>query len=457
MTAIRRLFVANRGEIAVRVLRAARELGIETVQAVSEADRDSLAARMADQVAVVGSAHASRSYLNGAAIIEAARRNGADAVHPGYGFLSENAGFAQAVEDAGLVFVGPRAETIRLMGDKARARGAAAAHGVPTVPGTAERIEDAAGAAAQAGEIGFPLLVKATAGGGGRGIRVAEDAGALAALVEQAANEARAAFGDAGLYLERFIPRARHVEVQVLGDGVRAVHLFERECSIQRRRQKLWEEAPASALPEATRQAMRAAAVRLAEAVGYRGAGTVEFLCDAAGERFYFIEMNTRIQVEHPVTEMLTGVDLVRAMIRVAAGEALGFDQDGITARGHAIECRINAEDPARGFMPSPGAITRLELPGGPGVRVDAALYPGCVVPPFYDSLLAKLVVWDESRAAALARMRRALDELVIEGVATTAPLLARVARAPDVATGRVHTTWLESWLAQHEASEAAA
>jgi len=451
------LFVANRGEIAVRILRAARELGIATVQAVSEADRDSLPARMADRVAEIGPAHASRSYLNAAAIVDAARRSGADAVHPGYGFLSENAGFAQAVEDAGLIFVGPRPETIRLMGDKARARATAAACGIPTVPGTAERIESAADAATRAAGIGFPLLIKAAAGGGGRGIRVAPAAAALPALFEQAAAEARTAFGDAGLYLERLIPRARHIEVQVLGDGARAVHLFERECSIQRRRQKLWEEAPAVNLPGPTREALCAAAVRLAEAVGYRGAGTIEFLCDEAGEAFYFIEMNTRIQVEHPTTEMVTGVDLVRAMIRIAAGESLPFTQPGIVLRGHAIECRLNAEDPARNFMPSPGTVTRLDLPGGPGIRVDTALYQGYAVPPFYDSLLAKLIVWDETRAAALARMRRALGELAIEGVATTAPLLAALARDPDLADGRVHTTWLETWLEQHPAWEAPA
>jgi len=453
--AISKLFVANRGEIAVRIIRAARELGIATVQAVSEADRESLPARMADEVAVIGPAHASRSYLNAAAIIGAAQRSGADAIHPGYGFLSENADFAQAVEDAGLVFVGPRAETIRLMGDKAQARSTAAASGIPTVPGTKQRIESSAEAASRADEIGFPLLIKAAAGGGGRGIRVAQDRHALPALFDQAAAEARTAFGDAGLYLERLIPRARHIEVQVLGDGQRSIHLFERDCSIQRRRQKLWEEAPSINLPDATRQSLCGAAVRLAEAVGYRGAGTVEFLCDEAGDAFYFIEMNTRIQVEHPTTEMVTGVDLVRAMIRIAAGEPLPLSQADVSLRGHAIECRLNAEDPARNFMPSPGEITRLNVPGGPGIRFDTALFQGYAVPPFYDSLLAKLIVWDETRDAALVRMRRALAELVIEGVATTAPLLAALARDPEVAAGRIHTAWLETWLAQHPASEA--
>jgi len=449
LMAIRKLLVANRGEIAVRIIRAARELGIATVQAVSEADRDSLAARLADEATVIGPAHASRSYLSTAAILDAARRTGADAVHPGYGFLSENAGFAEAVERAGLAFVGPRPATIHLMGDKARAREAAAAAGVPTVPGTEGRVGDPAEAVARAGGIGFPVLIKAAAGGGGRGIRVASGAAEFAVLFNQAAAEARTAFGDGGLYVERFIPRARHIEVQVLGDGERAIHLFERECSIQRRRQKLWEEAPSTNLPEATRQALCASAVRLAQAVGYRGAGTVEYLCDEAGEAFYFIEMNTRIQVEHPTTEMVTGIDLVREMIRIAGGEALRLDQDAVALRGHAIECRINAEDPARSFQPCPGQVTRLELPGGPGVRFDSALFPGCAVPPFYDSLLAKLIVWDETRDAALARMRRALKEVVIEGVATTTPLLTALARDPEVAAGRVHTTWLEDWLAQ--------
>jgi acetyl-CoA carboxylase, biotin carboxylase subunit len=450
--AIRKLLVANRGEIAVRIIRAARELDIATVQAVSEADRESLAAAMADEVAEIGPPHATRSYLKAEAILDAARRTGADAIHPGYGFLSENAAFAAAVEAAGLVFVGPRAETIRLMGDKARAREAAARADVPTVPGTEGRIEDRAEAEARAAAIGFPVLIKAAAGGGGRGIRVVERAELFASLFDQAAAEARTAFGVGGLYVERFIPRARHVEVQVLGDGERAVHLFERECSLQRRRQKLWEEAPAVRLPEATRTALCASAVRLAQSVGYRGAGTVEYLCDEAGERFYFIEMNTRIQVEHPTTEMVTGVDLVREMIRIAAGEPWQLDQDAVVARGHAIECRLNAEDPARGFLPSPGQVTALRLPGGPGVRVDTALYAGCTVPPFYDSLLAKLIVWDGTRDAALARLRRALGEVAIEGIATTAPLLARLARDPEIAAGRVHTTWLEAWLAQHPA-----
>jgi len=449
---IKKLFIANRGEIAVRIIRAARELGISTVQAVSAADRDMLAARMADEVAEIGPAHATRSYLAGPAILEAARRSGADAIHPGYGFLSENAAFAQSVEDAGLVFVGPKPETIRLMGDKARARTTAAQAGVPTVPGTgtgSERLDREA-LVSGAASIGFPVMVKAAAGGGGRGIRVAPDAGTLARVLIEARAEAKAAFGDDTLYLERFIPEARHIEVQVLGDGTNVVHLFERECSLQRRRQKIWEEAPSAALSPALRHELCSSAVRLAQSVSYRGAGTLEYLFDEAEGRFYFIEMNTRIQVEHPVTEMITGVDLVRDMIRIAAGERLRVSQADIAMRGHAIECRINAEDPARNFMPCPGTISAIAWPGGPGLRFDTHIYPGYTVPPFYDSLLGKLVVWDETRSDALARMARALGELRVDGIATTIPLHRQLVQETAVLEHRVHTGWLESWLATH-------
>ncbi|MBV9538632.1 MAG: acetyl-CoA carboxylase biotin carboxylase subunit [Acidisphaera sp.] len=446
--ALRKLFVANRGEIAVRIIRAARELGIATVQAVSAADRDMLAARMADEVVEVGPAPAVRSYLNGDAMLQAALESGADAVHPGYGFLAENAAFAEAVEAAGLVFVGPRPETVRLMGDKARAREKAAEAGVPTVPGTGGERLDGEALKRAAHAIGFPVMVKASAGGGGRGIRVAQDADALNGLLAEARAEAKAAFGDDTLYLERFVPRARHVEVQVLGDGARVVHLFERECSVQRRRQKIWEEAPAACLSQSMRAELCASAVRLAQSVGYRGAGTLEYLLDEANGQFFFIEMNTRIQVEHPLTEMVTGIDLVREMLAIASGEALRFAQDDIALRGHAIECRINAEDPSRNFMPAPGRIADLHLPGGPGVRFDSHLYPGYIVPPFYDSLLGKLIVWDETRPRGLARLRRALDELRVGGVATTLPLHRLLAAHPDILTYAVHTGWLESWLA---------
>ena len=391
--------------------------------------------------------HPTKSYLKADAILQAARDTGADAIHPGYGFLSENADFAAATEAAGLVFVGPTAETIRTMGDKAAARASAIGAGVPIVPGSDGVVEDLAVAFGLAEIIGYPVMIKAAAGGGGRGIRVARNAEALATLLPQAAQEARAAFGNGAVYLERFIGRARHVEVQVLGDGETVIHLHERECSVQRRRQKVWEEAPAAALPSDVREALCASAVRLAEACRYRGAGTLEYLYEEASGEFFFIEMNTRIQVEHPVTEMVTGIDLVRSTLRIAGGEKLGLTQADVRLRGHAIEVRINAEDPDRNFAPAPGTVTGLTIPGGVGTRFDTLLYPGYTVPPFYDSLLGKLVVWDETRDAAFARLRRALGELRIDGVVTTAPLHATLARDPAMLKGSVHTGWLEGWL----------
>jgi acetyl-CoA carboxylase, biotin carboxylase subunit len=448
--AIRKLFIANRGEIAVRIIRAAKELGIETVQAVSAADRDMLAARLADQVAPVGPAHATKSYLNKDAMLKAAIDSGCDAVHPGYGFLSENADFADMVEKAGLIFVGPRPETIRAMGDKATARSMAAKAGVPTVPGSEGRVEGIEEARRVAAEIGYPVMIKASAGGGGRGIRVAATPTDLDTLIPQASAEAQAAFGDGGLYLERFVGRARHVEVQILGDGENVVHAYERECSLQRRRQKVWEEAPAACLAPDVREALCASAVRLAQSVGYRGAGTLEYLYDATSGEFFFIEMNTRIQVEHPVSEMITGIDLVREMIKIAGGEKLSLTQDQVRLNGHAIEVRINAEDPTKGFLPAPGAISALTVPGGMGVRFDTMLYAGYAVPPFYDSLLGKLVVWDVTREAAIKRLIRALGELKVEGVPTTAALHLALAADPDVRAGDVHTRWLEGWLEAH-------
>ena len=444
---LKKILVANRGEIAVRIIRAARTLGIETVQVYSKADADMLAVRLADEAIEIGPSQAAKSYLSIDAVLKAARASGADAIHPGYGFLSENAGFAEAVEAAGLVFIGPTAETIRTMGDKAAAKATAGAAGVPVVPGSDGVLSELGTAAALAREIGFPVMIKAAAGGGGRGIRIAQDAAELETLLSQASAEARSAFGDGSLYLERFVGRARHVEVQVLGDGVDAIHLQERECSLQRRRQKVWEEAPAAALPEAVRRDLCASAVRLAKACRYRGAGTLEYLFDEEAGAFYFIEMNTRIQVEHPVTEMITGVDLVQEMIRIAGGESLRFTQSDIVCRGHAIEVRINAEDAARNFAPQPGTVSGLTVPGGFGVRFDTLLYPGYIVPPFYDSLLGKLIVWDESREGALARLRGALAELKIEGIPTTASLHTALARDPDVAAGRIHTRWLEGWI----------
>jgi acetyl-CoA carboxylase biotin carboxylase subunit len=447
---IQKLLIANRGEIAVRIARAAHELGIGVVQAHSTADADSLAVRIADEAVEIGPPAARKSYLDIAAIVAAAKRTGADAVHPGYGFLAENADFAEAVEAAGLVFVGPTAETIRKLGDKVTARAAATVAGVPVVPGSDGRIADVDTAAERAADIGYPLMIRASAGGGGRGIRVVDDEAALRQAFPQASGEAASAFGDGGLYMEKLIAKARHVEVQVLGDGTDVVHLFERECSLQRRRQMVWEEARAPTLSDATRQALCASAVALADAIGYRGAGTLEYLYDDASGDFYFIEMNTRIQVEHPVTEMITGVDLIREMLLIAGGEPLRLAQDDIAARGHAIEVRINAEDPAKGFMPAPGTIERLIVPGGPGVRFDTMLYEGYQIPPFYDSLLGKLIVWDEDRPHAIRRLARALGELEIAGVPTTVPLHLALAADPDVAAGAVHTRFLEPWLEAH-------
>jgi acetyl-CoA carboxylase, biotin carboxylase subunit len=448
--AIRKLLVANRGEIAVRIIRAAKELGIATVQVHSLADADSLAVKLADEAVPIGPPAASKSYLRIEAILDAARLTGADAVHPGYGFLAENADFADAVEAAGMVWVGPKGDSIRVMGDKVAARIAAEAAGVPVVPGSDGRVDDPEQARRVALAIGFPVMIKAAAGGGGRGIRIAHDMDEFERLMPQASAEAKAAFGDGGLYMEKVIERARHIEVQVLGDGTRAVHCFERECSLQRRRQKVWEEAPSATLPQAMREKLCASAVALAEAVGYRGAGTLEYLYDDASGHFYFIEMNTRIQVEHPVTEMVTGIDLVREMIRIAGGEPLRYRQEEIRLTGHAIEVRICAEDPSKGFQPGPGTISALRVPGGAGVRFDTMLYQGYTVPPFYDSLLGKLIVWDEDRASAIARMSRALDELAVEGLPTTRPLHIALARDPDVARADFHTRWLEPWLEQN-------
>lgn len=446
------LLVANRGEIAVRVIRAARELGLRTVAVYSEADRDALHVRLADAAVHIGPAQAAKSYLSIDALLAACARSGAQAVHPGYGFLSENAAFADAVRAAGLTFIGPSAESIRAMGDKSNARQAAMAAGVPVVPGSDGLVSDVDAALAAARRIGYPLLIKATAGGGGRGIRICADEAALRQQFPLAQAEAQAAFGNGAAYLERFVERARHIEVQVLGDGREAIHLFERECSLQRRRQKVWEEAPSSALDEATRERLCASAVRLAQAVRYSGAGTLEYLYDEASGEFFFMEMNTRIQVEHPVTEAITGIDLIHEMLRIAAGEPLRWRQQDVQRRGVAIEVRLNAEDPARNFMPHPGQVGQLTWPGGPGVRIDSMLYPGYRVPPYYDSLLAKLIVHAEDRPAALARLSRALDELCIEGPKTTAPLHAALARDAEVAAGRVHTGFLEPWLAANAA-----
>lgn len=444
---IRKLLIANRGEIACRVIRAAKELGLETVQVVSEADTDSLAARLADEVKVIGPPHPAKSYLDAGAILSAASECDADAIHPGYGFLSENARFADAVESAGRTFIGPLADTIRLMGDKATARAQARDAGVPIVPGSDGVINDVDEALTLAEAIGFPVMIKASAGGGGRGIRVAESSEEVRRLAPQASSEAEAAFGDNGIYIEKLIESARHIEVQVLGDGFDVVHFFDRECSLQRRRQKVWEEAPSAAVSDAVRARLCASAVDLAKSVNYRGAGTVEYLYDEATGEFYFIEMNTRIQVEHPVTEMICGTDLVIGMIRVCAGQKLALTQDEIARTGHAIEVRLNAEDPANNFMPFPGIVTGLRVPKGDGIRFDHMLYDGYEIPPFYDSLLGKLIVWAPDRAQAITRLTSALDGLAIDGLPTTAPLFLALAGNAEVQANAVHTAWMETWL----------
>jgi acetyl-CoA carboxylase biotin carboxylase subunit len=453
---LRKVLIANRGEIALRVIRACRELGIGTVAVYSEADRESLHVRFADDDICIGPAQSRLSYLRIPGLIAAAEVTGADAIHPGYGFLAENAEFADTCLASEIVFIGPTGDQIRAMGDKASARRLATAAGVPTVPGSAGVLQDAEEALEVANGIGFPVIIKATAGGGGKGMRIARTADEFAPLFSLAQNEALSAFGNGDVYVEKFLARPRHVEIQVLGDSHgRVIHLGERDCSVQRRHQKLIEESPSPALTPELREQMGEAAVRLAGAIDYVGAGTIEFLLDEDGS-FYFMEMNTRIQVEHPVTEMVTGWDLVKEQIRVAAGEHLPAEP--VELRGHSIEVRINAEDPYKNFQPSPGLITAYHPPGGPGVRVDTHVYAGYTVPPYYDSLLAKLIVHGRDRAEALARLAQALDSFILEGVTTTIPFLARVVRHPDFMAGNVDTKFLERepQLLRPESAEAA-
>lgn len=448
---IRSVLIANRGEIAVRIIRACRELGIETVQAFSTADENSLAVRLADRSVCVGGPSPTESYLNVNALVQAALTSKVDAVHPGYGFLSENAGFAEAVLAAGLTFVGPDPSAIRLMGDKAAARKLAMEAGVPVVQGSPDPVADVEEAARLAAEIGYPVLVKASAGGGGRGMRVMENEKQLREGLERASSEAKTAFGNGEVYIERYISPVRHVEVQVMGDGRDVIHFGERDCTIQRRHQKLLEESPSPIVSEDLRKRMTHAACQLARAVKYKGAGTLEFVVDAAGSEFFFIEMNTRIQVEHPVTEAVTGVDLVKLQLRVASGEPLPLRQSDVRFHGHAIECRINAEDSEKGFMPRPGKLTEFELPAGPGVRVDTHVYASYDLPPYYDSLIAKLIVWDETREAAIARMQRALRELHISGVKTTREFHQRLLAEPAFAKAEVSTQFVrDTMYAQH-------
>jgi acetyl-CoA carboxylase biotin carboxylase subunit len=439
----KKILIANRGEIALRIIRACREMGIQTVAVYSEADRESLHVRFADDDVCIGPAPARESYLKIPRIIAAAEITGADAIHPGYGFLAENAEFAEICAASKITFIGPTPDQIRQMGDKATARKTMMEIGVPVVPGTPGPVEDVDEACRFAVDIGFPVIIKAAAGGGGKGMRVARDADDFARSFQLARSEALSAFGNGDVYVEKYLERPRHVEFQVLGDTHgNVIHLGERDCSVQRRHQKLIEEAPSPAMTPALREAMGEAAVRGAKSIGYVGAGTVEMLLDEDG-RFYFMEMNTRIQVEHPVTEMLTGVDLLKEQIRVAAGLEMSVKETP-PLRGHVIECRVNAEDPARNFQPSPGKIDVFHPPGGNGVRVDTHVYAGYTVPPFYDSMIAKVICHGADRAEALAKMELALDTFVVQGVATTIPFLGRVMSDPHFVKGEVHTKFLE-------------
>jgi acetyl-CoA carboxylase, biotin carboxylase subunit len=442
---MQKLLIANRGEIAVRIARTAREMGIETVLVASEPDADSLAARSADNVVIVGPASAAASYLNHDAVIAAALDSHCDAVHPGYGFLSENAVFARKVADAGLTWVGPHTDAIEMMGNKSRARESARMAGVPILAGTDGPLDPDADAIAVARAIGYPLVIKASAGGGGRGIRFVHSEDELLKTLEMARGEAASVFGDPTVYLERFVEHARHVEVQILGDGTNFIHLGDRDCSMQRRSQKVIEEAPAPDLPDAVREKIRSSSVELARQCGYTGAGTVEFLYDPANHQAAFIEMNTRIQVEHPITEQITGIDLVREQLLIASTGKMSISQDDVRFTGHSIECRINAEDPDNHFFPSPGIIKAMRWPAGEGIRMDTGVETGSTVSPFYDSLLAKLIVHEPDRDAAIASMLAALEETHIDGVKTTIPLHKSLLSRTEFARVTHHSKFIET------------
>ncbi|WP_095013053.1 acetyl-CoA carboxylase biotin carboxylase subunit [Tsuneonella mangrovi] len=443
--AISRILIANRGEIALRIHRAAHEMGIETVAVHSTADADAMHVRLADHAVCIGPPPAADSYLNVAAIISAAEISDADAVHPGYGFLSENAKFAEIVEAHGLKWIGPKPEHIRTMGDKVEAKRTAGALGLPLVPGSDGAVSDVEEAKKIAAEIGYPVIIKAASGGGGRGMKVCESEDTLETLMKQAGSEAKAAFGDATVYIEKYLGNPRHIEFQVFGDGEgNAIHLGERDCSLQRRHQKVLEEAPSPVITPEERARMGGICAKAMADMGYRGAGTIEFLWEDGG--FYFIEMNTRLQVEHPVTEAITGVDLVREQIRVADGKPLSVEQDELRFTGHAIECRINAEDPFT-FAPSPGLVDYYHAPGGMHVRVDSGLYAGYRIPPYYDSMIAKLIVYGRTREGCIMRLKRALEEMVVQGVKTSIPLHQELLRQPDVLSGDYSIKWLEEWL----------
>jgi acetyl-CoA carboxylase, biotin carboxylase subunit len=443
-----KVLIANRGEIALRINRACKEMGIATVAIHSTADADAMHVRLADESVCVGPPPATQSYLNIPAIIAACEITGAEAIHPGYGFLSENARFAEIVKEHKITFIGPEPEHIRMMGDKITAKQAVKAAGIPTVPGSDGAVSDA-DAAATAAEIGYPVLIKATAGGGGRGMKVAQTPSDLSLALSTARHEAKTAFGNDQVYMEKYLQTPRHIEVQVLADGHgNVVHLGERDCSLQRRHQKVWEEAGSPALNSAQRDEIGEVVTTALKKLGYLGAGTIEFLFEDG--RFYFIEMNTRLQVEHPVSEAITGIDIVREQIRIAAGGRLEFAQKDIVFSGHAIECRINAENPFT-FQPSPGLITAFHSPGGLGVRFDSAIYDGYKIPPYYDSLAGKLIVHGRNRNECLMRLRRALDELVVGGIETTTPLFQKLVREPDILNGDYHIHWLEHWLKSHQ------
>jgi acetyl-CoA carboxylase biotin carboxylase subunit len=442
-----KILIANRGEIALRILRAAKELGIATVAVHSTADKDAMHVKLADESVCIGPPPARESYLNIPALLAACEITGADALHPGYGFLAENARFAEILTDHNIVFIGPKAEHIRIMGDKIEAKRTAKRLGIPCVPGSEGAITSDEEGAEIAARIGYPVLVKASAGGGGRGMKVARSASELADALAHAKMEAKAAFGDDAVYLEKYLEQPRHIEIQVLGDGTgRAIHLGERDCSLQRRHQKIWEEGPSPALNDEEREAIGETVAVAMRELKYLGVGTVEFLYEEGA--FYFIEMNTRIQVEHPVTEMITGIDLVNEQIRIAAGSPLALSQEDVRFSGHAIECRINAENPAT-FQPSPGRIAYYHPPGGLGVRVDSAVYQGYTIPPNYDSLVGKLIVHGRSRTEALMRLRRTLDEFIVDGIETTIPLFRTLVRNPDIQNGSYDIHWLEKFLAE--------
>ncbi len=448
-----KILIANRGEIALRVLRAAKELGIATVAVYSTADKEAMHVKLADESVCIGPPPARDSYLNVPALLAACEITGADAVHPGYGFLSENARFAEILAEHQIAFIGPKAEHIRLMGDKIEAKRTAARLGIPCVPGSGGAVSENAEALKIAADIGYPVIVKAAAGGGGRGMKVAHTADELLNAISNAKIEAKTAFGDDSVYLEKYLARPRHIEIQVIGDGKgRAIHLGERDCSLQRRHQKVWEEGPSPALNAAQREEIGGVVARAMAELGYVGAGTIEFLYEDGA--FYFIEMNTRIQVEHPVTEMITGIDLVNEQIKIAAGSPLTIKQEDVRIQGAAIECRVNAEH-ARTFLPSPGRITYFHPPGGLGVRVDSAAYQGYVIPPYYDSLIGKLIVHGRTRTEALMRLRRALDEFIVDGVETTLPLFRALVRNTDVQNGQYDIHWLEQFLEGDTAAEA--